>query len=181
MAVSLSRPVAPSPFDALPPVPSFDLTSDDLQPGEHMSLDLAHSGHGGGNLSPHLSWSGFPEGTRGFAITMFDPDAPTGCGWWHWMLLDVPLMVTQLARGAGKGDDSALPAGAFQLGNSYGEPGYGGAGPPPGDQTHHYYTAVHALDSATVGIDSSVTHAVAGFNLTAHTLARAVVVTTYTA
>lgn len=153
--------------------------SDDLEPGQQMDGLFGHTGHGGGNQSPHLRWSEFPEATKSFAVTVFDPDAPTGCGWWHWMLLDVPAGVTELARGAGAGDDSSIPAGSFQMPNSYGEPGFGGAGPPPGDQAHHYYFAVHALDCDALGIDASVPMPVAGFNLTAHTIARAVLVTTY--
>jgi Raf kinase inhibitor-like YbhB/YbcL family protein len=144
-----------------------------------MPIDVVHTGHGGANESPHLRWAGFPEETQSFAVTMFDPDAPTGCGWWHWMLLDVPRSTQELARGAGAGDDSAIPPGSFQLPNSYGEPGYGGSGPPAGDQVHHYYTAVHALDVERLGIDATATHAVAGFHLTAHTLARAVMITNY--
>jgi Raf kinase inhibitor-like YbhB/YbcL family protein len=177
--MNLDRQQAPSPYDFLPPVPSFDVTSDDVVAGHQMPRTFAHSSAGGDNLSPQLSWSGFPAQTAGFAVTCFDPDAPTGSGWWHWMLLDVPVEVTSLPRGAGTADGAHLPDGAWQLTNSYGTNDFGGAAPPPNDYPHKYFFAVHALDVPTLGIDASVSQEVAGFNLVAHTIARAVIVPTY--
>ncbi len=177
--MNLERREAPSPYDFLPPVPSFEVTSADVADGRQMPSTFAHSSAGGDDLSPQLSWSGFPEATAGFAITCFDPDAPTGSGWWHWILLDVPASVTSLARGAGAVDGAGLPDGAWQLTNSYGAAAFGGAAPPPGDYPHKYFFAVHALDVPSLGIDGSVSQEVAGFNLTAHTIARGLVVPTY--
>lgn len=175
----LERPQAPNPYDFLPSVPSFDVTSADLVQGEQMPSTCAHPSAGGDDRSPQLSWSGFPDETRSFAVTCYDPDAPTGSGWWHWILLDIPAQVTSLAHGAGSADGSLLPAGAWQLHNSYGVAAFGGAAPPQNDHPHKYYFAVHALDVPTLGIDASVSQEVAGFNLTAHTIARGVLMATY--
>lgn len=170
--MSLQRPAAPDPYDILPPMPAFELASDDVIEGQPMDLDYAHDSLGGGNLSPHLRWSGFPAGTRSFAVTCYDPDAPTGSGFWHWFLADLPATTTQLPRGAGA-PDADLPGPAFQVRNDYGQLGYGGAAPPSGDIPHRYVFAVHAVDVERLGPDSSATPAYVGFNLTFHTLARA--------
>jgi len=177
--MNLERAEAPNPYDFLPAVASFSVTSDDVVDGQQMAATFAHGSAGGDDVSPQLSWSGFPTQTAGFVVTCFDPDAPTGSGWWHWLLLDVPVGVTALARGAGSADGSGLPAGAWQLTNSYGSAAFGGAAPPPNDYPHKYFFAVHALDVATLGIDATVSQEVAGFNLTAHTIARGLVVPTY--
>ncbi|MDP4014484.1 MAG: YbhB/YbcL family Raf kinase inhibitor-like protein [Candidatus Nanopelagicales bacterium] len=175
----LDRPEAPHPHDALPVVPSFSVESDSLEHGEPQGLAHAHEGAGGQNVSPHLRWWGFPAETRSFAVTCFDPDAPTGSGWWHWLVIDIPATVTELEPGAGDPDKDALPPGAVQIRNDYGEPSYGGSSPPPGDRPHRYVYTVHALDVPKLGIGPDVTAAICGFNLTAHTLARASVTTTF--
>lgn len=176
--MSLDRPVAPDPYDLLPQVPSFTLTSDDVRDGEPMDLVHAHHSAGGQNLSPHLSWSGFPAGTRGFVVTCLDPDAPTGSGFWHWSLVGLPASVTSLPRGAGS-PGGELPAGAFAVRNDFGEPAYGGAAPPQGDRTHRYVFAVHAVDVECLDVTADVPPAVVGFNLAFHTLARATIRPTY--
>ncbi|HEY6275734.1 MAG TPA: YbhB/YbcL family Raf kinase inhibitor-like protein [Streptosporangiaceae bacterium] len=171
---------APLPYDYLPPVPSFSLESNDVADGELMGDAQVYHGFGmtGQNISPHLRWHGFPAETLGFAVTCYDPDAPTGSGFWHMLLIDVPASVTELATGAVSAGGT-LPAGSFCVRNDYGSKDFGGAAPPAGDPPHRYVFAVHALDAEKLGIDSDVSPAVAGFNLRFHTLARGVMIPLY--
>src|SRR6516165_5588803 len=128
---------APLPYDFMPPVPSFTLDSTDVAEGQQMSDAQVFDGFGmtGQNISPQLSWRGFPAETKCFAITCYDPDAPTGSGFWHLGLLDVPVSVTELATGAVSGDLPGLPAGAFCVRNDYGVKAFGGAAPPRAKRT----------------------------------------------
>ena len=165
--MSLDRELAPDPYDILPPVPAFTLSSADIHDGEPLDELFVHGSVGGKNQSPQLSWSGFPEATRGFVVTCFDPDAPTGSGFWHWTAVNLPASATSLDRGA------ELPQGAFCVRNDYGERAYGGAAPPPGDRPHRYVFAVHAIDTEGLEVTPDAAPAYVGFNLAFHTLARA--------
>ncbi|MEV4385085.1 YbhB/YbcL family Raf kinase inhibitor-like protein [Micromonospora sp. NPDC049580] len=176
--MTLERPIAPDPYELLPTVPSFTLTSDDVQNGEPMDSRHAHGSTGGENVSPQLTWSDFPAETKSFAVTCYDPDAPTGSGFWHWVLVNVPVDVTQLPTGAGAAAGTDL-GGAFSVRNDYGEQGYGGAAPPTGDRPHRYVFAVHALDVDRLDLTPDASPAYVGFNLTFHTIARAVIRPTY--
>lgn len=169
------RPLALDPYDALPPVPAFELRSRDLVDGQAMPLAQAGCGD---NISPHLSWSGFPPETQSFAVTCFDPDAPTPAGFWHWTILDLPVEVTELETGVGA-SDLTLDGAAFHLRHDGGEHAYYGAYPPEGDRPHRYVFAVHALDVDTLELDDETTATRAAFTMLFHTIARARLTVTF--
>ncbi|WP_062210928.1 YbhB/YbcL family Raf kinase inhibitor-like protein [Streptomyces sp. NBRC 109706] len=166
----------PLPHDFHPPVASFSVTSPDFQDGGALPEAQVHAG---GNRSPELSWSGFPEGTASFAVTCYDPDAPTGSGFWHWVLFDIPASVTELPAGAGGADGAGLPAGAVRVRNDYGTRDFGGAAPPPGDGPHRYVFTVYAVDSEKLGPDENATPAQVGFMLRFHAVGRAQLIAEY--
>lgn len=165
-----------NPYDSIAKVPSFTLTSTSVRDGQQLPLPQVSGifGAGGTDTSPQLSWSGFPAGTRSFAVTVYDPAAPTASGFWHWAVADIPANVTALEAGAGNETGSGLPQGAWQLANDANLRRYLGAAPPKGHGRHTYFIGVHALDVPTVGIDHGSTPAFLMFNLSGHTLARAV-------
>lgn len=162
------------PYAELPQVPSFEVASSDIRDDAELPVAQRSGvfGAGGEDRSPQLSWRGFPAGTSSFAVTAYDPDAPTGSGFWHWAVVDIPATVTSLPSGAGDAQGSGLPTGAFQLRNDAGTVGFLGAAPPPGHGRHHYHVVVHALDVDTLGIGPDATPALLGFNLFSHTLGR---------
>ena len=170
-----------NPYDELPKVPSFSLTSSDVADGETLKMAQVSGimGAGGSDTSPQLSWSGFPEGTESFAVTVYDPVAPTASGFWHWAVADIPASVTSLPSGAGDDSGSGLPAGAMQLANDASMKRYVGAAPPAGHGPHYYYVVVHALDVPSLALPEGATPAYLGFNLFQHTLARATIVGNY--
>lgn len=168
----------PLTFSFFPPVATFELTSTDIADGTMLSPAqvAGDMGYSGQNRSPQLTWSGFPLETKGFAITVHDPDAPTGSGFWHWVVANLPASVTQLDAGAGDVGGAGLVPGAIQVRNDAGTHGYFGAAPPPGDEPHRYVHTVHALDVEALDVDETVAPAIVGFNLRFHAIARAQIV-----
>ena len=153
---------------------AFELSSPEVAPGAKIAEQQVFNGFGckGGNISPALKWSGAPAGTKSFALQVYDPDAPTGSGFWHWVMFDIPANVSELPKGAGDPKAGKLPAGAIQSRTDFGAPGYGGPCPPPGDPPHHYHFILTAVDTEKLGADAETTAAVVGFNLHFHTLAK---------
>ena len=153
----------------------FTLTSPDIPEGATIQNEQVFNSFGctGQNLSPRLSWSGAPANTKSYALTIYDPDAPTGSGFWHWVVFNIPAKTTQLAKNAGDTHHSRLPRGATQSRTDYGIAGYGGPCPPPGDKPHHYIITLHALDVDKLPLNKDTTAAVVGFNLHFHTIASA--------
>ncbi|GAA3296925.1 YbhB/YbcL family Raf kinase inhibitor-like protein [Dactylosporangium vinaceum] len=151
------------PFARIPEVPAFTLTSATVAPGGTLPGD---------NVSPELSWGGAPAGTRSYAVTVYDPDAPTGSGFWHWAVANLPATTTTLPAGAG------IAPPAVQLPNDARLPQYVGAAPPEGHGEHRYFITVHALDVEDIGVAPDATPAMLGFLMLGHTLARATLVAT---
>lgn len=165
-----------SPYEINAKVPSFQLTSPQAADGAEVPAaqrSAAFGVHGGKDQSPELRWSGFPEGTKSFAVTLFDPDAPTTSGFWHWAVFNLPAGTTVLPLGAGDKDNPDLPDGAITLTNDAGYAGHLGAAPPAGHGPHRYVYAVHALDVESVDPPTSASPAFGMFNLFGHVLARA--------
>jgi Raf kinase inhibitor-like YbhB/YbcL family protein len=150
---------------------SFSLSSTDLSHGEFMKKTHEFQGFGcnGGNLSPQLSWDGVPEGTKAFAVTAYDPDAPTGSGWWHWQLVNIPANIKTLPTGAGDSSKNLTPKGSMQMRNDYGVPGFGGACPPEGHGAHRYQFTVHAL-SQKLNLPENASGALTGYMINANSL-----------
>lgn len=169
------------PFAGLPEVPSFRVTSSTVTDGSPFppaQMSGLFGVPGGQDVSPQLSWEGAPEGTQGYAVTVYDPDAPTMSGFWHWVVVDIPASVTSLPENAGLPGGPDLPVGAFQLRNDAGSQRFIGAAPPAGHGAHRYFITVHALDVANLGVPADASPAFFGFNLLGHILGRATIVTT---
>jgi Raf kinase inhibitor-like YbhB/YbcL family protein len=151
------------------------LTSPDLAPGARVGDRQVGDRFGcaGGNRSPALVWSGAPAGAKSFALSLFDPDAPTGAGFWHWMIFDIPASATSLPPGAGDPDSALAPAGAVAGRNDAGAIGYFGPCPPEGDKPHRYRFEIDALDVAKLGLDASAAAATVAERVRRHTLAKA--------
>jgi len=158
---------------------TFTLRSADV--GGQATLEQVFNGFGctGANLSPQLSWANAPEGTKSYAITMYDPDAPTGSGWWHWVVFDIPAKTTSLPSGAGTPGKEGMPGGAIQSMTDFGGTGYGGPCPPQGHGLHHYLITVYALKTDKLGLDAKAGAPMVGFNLDQQVLAKASIVFYY--
>jgi Raf kinase inhibitor-like YbhB/YbcL family protein len=156
----------------------MELKSANFKDGDYLALDHVMSenygfGCSGGNRSPQLSWSGAPSGTRSFALTCYDPDAPTGSGFWHWVIANIPANVTDLPEGAGSASSGNLPAGAITIRNDAGTLEYAGPCPPPGDHPHRYFFTIFAVGTDKLQVNEDTSAAVVGFQLHFNTLAKA--------
>jgi len=169
------------PFARLPEAATFTVTSTTVTDGGPLA-PAQHSGifgvPGGADVSPQLSWAGGPEGTRSYAVTVYDPDAPTGSGFWHWAVANIPATTTSLPEGAGDDSGSLLPEGAFQLPNDARLARFIGAAPPAGHGMHRYFVTVHALDTEDIGVPVDATPANLGFVMSGHILGRATLIAT---
>ena len=153
----------------------FKLESPSIKPGAMLTDAQVFNGFGcsGKNVSPALKWSGAPKGTKSYAVTVYDPDAPTGSGWWHWVVYNIPASATELPEGAGTADGKGLPQGSAQGRTDFGAPGFGGACPPKGDKPHRYIFTVHALKAEKLEVPPDATAALVGFMINANRLGKA--------
>lgn len=156
----------------------FRLSSPSIAEGVHLPLAQVFKGFGclGENLSPQLAWSGAPKETKSFAITAYDPDAPTGSGWWHWTIVNIPARVSALPAGAS--GTGAMPTGSMELRNDYGQPGFGGACPPPGE-VHRYVFTIFALGVEKLELPETASNALAGYMIRANALRQASITAVY--
>lgn len=159
----------------------FTVSSPEIKPAGSISEEQVFNGFGcqGRNISPTLAWSGAPEGTKSFAITVFDPDAPTGSGWWHWVVFNIPADASGLVRNAGDTNTDLLPAGSIQSRTDFGKPGYGGPCPPKGAKAHRYVFTVHALKVEKLPLDADAPAAMVGFYLHQNTIRKAILHSKY--
>ena len=151
----------------------FTLTSSDIPANSKITAPFVFNSFGctGENKSPALSWKGAPKGTQSFAITMYDPDAPTGSGWWHWVAFNIPADVAEIKAGMGRGDSRTMPG--IQSRTDFGTTGYGGPCPPPGSKAHRYIFTVWALKVDKLNLDADAPAAMVGYFLNANKLAKA--------
>jgi len=155
---------------------NFTLTSSDL--GGQLTKVQEFNGFGcnGQNVSPQLSWEHAPKGTKSFAITVYDPDAPTGSGWWHWVAVNIPANVTSIPAGA---SGKLMPKGTLETMNDFGSMGFGGACPPKGDKPHRYIFTVYALDVDKLPVKADTKPPVVGYQINAHSISKASIVSYY--
>lgn len=165
--------MANDPNWRLPVVPAFTLVSPEVKDGDYLPLWARAASAGGEDRSPTLSWSGAPAQTRSFVVTVYDPDAPTGSGYWHWAVYGIPSSVTALPADAGNPDSGLLPEGAITVANESRALRFEGAGPPPGDGDHRYVFTVSALDVESLDVPADCTPAILGFVMRDHVIARA--------
>jgi hypothetical protein len=153
----------------------FALTSPDINPKKGIPNVHVFNGFGcaGDNLSPALVWTEPPAGTRSLALTVYDPDAPTGSGWWHWVMIDIPADARELPRGAGDPAGDKAPKGSVQMRTDFGKPGWGGPCPPKGDKPHRYIFTIHALKADKLDVPPDATAALVGFMINANRLGKA--------
>jgi Raf kinase inhibitor-like YbhB/YbcL family protein len=151
---------------------SLTLSSHDITQGEFMTKAQEFNGFGcdGEDLSPHLKWANAPKGTKSFAITAYDPDAPTGSGWWHWQIVNIPKNVTEIATGAGSKKADVAGQGSMHIENDYGSKAFGGACPPSGHGVHHYRFTIHALSVEKLDLPENASGALAGYMINANTI-----------
>ncbi len=164
--------IASLTFAAIANAADFTVTSPQIKPGQQIAEEQVFNGFGcqGGNISPALQWSNVPAGTKSFAVTMYDPDAPTGSGWWHWVMFNIPASTQGLAKNASQG---TLPSGAVQSRTDFGKPGYGGPCPPAGDKPHRYEITVYALKTDTLPLDANAPGAMVGFYIHQNSIGQA--------
>ena len=160
---------------ALAQAAGFSLSSPDIKAGSKIANAHVFNGFGctGENKSPALKWSGAPKGTKSYVVTVYDPDAPTGSGWWHWVVINVPADASEIAAGAGSADGAALPKGASQGRTDFGAAAWGGPCPPVGDKPHHYVFTIYALKTDKLDIPADATAALTGFMTHANALGKA--------
>ena len=154
---------------------NFRLTSPTIKDKGKIGNEHIYNGFGctGGNTSPELRWERAPKGTKSFAVTVYDPDAPTGSGWWHWVIFNIPADTMTLPVGAGKPDGGGAPQGSIQSMTDFGQPGYGGPCPPSGDKPHRYIFTVYALKVDQIPLNKEASGAMAGFYLNQNVLGKA--------
>jgi len=155
---------------------NFTLRSPDLSGQLTKAQEFNGFGCNGENISPQLSWKDAPEGTKSFAVTVYDPDAPTGSGWWHWLVVNIPASVTSLPAGA---SGKVMPKGSLETKNDYGTVGFGGACPPRGDKAHRYIFTVYALDVKSLPVKADTNAPVVGYQINAHTIEKASLISHY--
>ena len=162
-------------FSSLACAQDFKLSSPEIKAGSTMPkrFEFNRFGCSGENKSPALKWSGAPKGTKSFAVTMYDPDAPTGSGWWHWVVINIPADVTELASDAGAQNSTTLPKGAVQGRTDYGVNAWGGTCPPQGDKPHRYIFTVYALKTDKLDVPADASAALTAYMIHANMLAKA--------